>query len=258
MYFCVKKINLLLFMKILRPFVNSILFIATLQFLSSCSALYIANPGIDPIVFTKPAYHDSTLVTNYVGGKFNRSEYLNSYDQLTDNYFGQLYLFQTQTYRFFNTSFGAFGYLGKVGVEDNFNTNYKSYYGGGVSADVQLAIPIMNFTLKPIGIKGSLLYEDGEYYRLRYNDLQAIGIISDKFMCNISQTAGIDYQFRKNSLGLDISAGFSYMIPHMYMDLTYSAILNYTTPKFMIYLQKSGALMLSNDDLVIGLNFRLP
>lgn len=253
-----KKLNLLLFMKTLRPFVNSILFVAALQFLSSCSTLYMANPGIDPIVFTKPAYRDSTSVSNYVGGKLNRSVYMNKYETLTDNYFGQLYCFQTITNKYFNTSFGAFGYLGKVGVEENSITNYKSYFGGGVSADAQLSFLYMNFNFKPIGIKGSLLYEDGQYSQVRTNQLSEFGLYPDKFMGNFSQTAGIDYQFRRSSLGLDISCGYSFMIPHMYMDLTYSVVLNYSTPKFMIYLQRSGALMLSNDDIVIGLNFRLP
>lgn len=244
-------------MKILQSFVNSILFIAALQLLSSCSTLYMANPCIDPIVFTKPAYHDSASVSNYVGGKLNRSEYLNDYEPLTDNYFGQLYCFQTITNKYFNTSFGAFGYLGKVGVEENSITNYKSYFGGGVSADAQLNIPYFNFNFKPIGIKGSLLYEDGQYSQVRATQLGEIGMYPDKFMCNISQTAGVDYQFRKSSLGLDISAGYSFMVPHMYMDLTYSVILNYSTPKFMIYLQRSSSVFMSNDDFVIGLNYRL-
>lgn len=254
------KINSLLFMKILRPFVNFILFITVLQLLSSCSAVYIANPGIDPIVFTKPTYRDSVSVSNYVGGKLNRSEYLNQYEDLTENYFGQVYIFQTITNKYFNTSYGAFGYLGKMGienVENNFVKQFENYYGAGVSADVQLNIPFRNINFKPLGIKGSFIYEDGNYYQYRAREMGGIGLSPDKFMGNISQTAGIDYQFRQSSLGLDISGGYSFMIPHMIMDMTFSVIVNYTTPKFMIYLQKSSSVLMSNDDIVIGLNYRL-
>lgn len=227
------------------------------QLLSSCSSLFLANPGIDPIVFTKPAYRDTAFVSNYVGGKLNKSVYLNQYEILSDNHFGQLYCFQTQTNKYYNISYGAFGYYGKVGFEENFSTNYEGYYGGGVSADIQLNIPIQNIDLRLIGVKVSGIYEDGEYYRNKYSGLQDFGIFTDKFACNMSQTGGMTYKFRKSSLGVDLSYGFTYTIPHMFMDLTYSAIVNYNTPKFTVYVQRSGALMVSNDDFVIGLNYRL-
>ncbi len=245
-------------MKTLTRISIIVVLISGLQLLSSCSSLFVANPGIDPIVFTKPIYNDSTTISNFVGGKLNRSTYLNTYDFLTDNYFGQAYLFQTVTDKYLNSSYGAFCYLGKVGVDENLVTNYRSYYGGGVSADVQFNIPIMSLNLKPLGLKGTLLYEDGEYSRWRFNQMGLPGLFADKFMCNLSQTAGMNYVFRnKNSLGLDISAGYSFMIPHMYMDMTFSVILNYTTPRYMIYLQKSAAIIMSNDDFVIGFNFKL-
>ncbi len=234
--------------------------IVSTAFLTSCSTVFMANPGIDPIVFSKPAYNDSVSASSFVGGKFNRSEYLNQYEKLADNYFGQVYIFQTITNKYYNTSYGAFGYLGKVGmeeVENNFETNYSSYFGGGVSADMQFTIPVRNLIIQPVGIKGSLIYEDGQYYKYRAAEWNGINSSPDKFMFNLSQTAGIDYCFRKSSIGLDISAGYSFMIPHMFMDMTYSVILNYSTPKFMIYLQKSATLLMSNDDLVVGFNYRL-
>jgi len=226
--------------------------------MSSCSSLYMANPCIDPIVFTKPAYRDSAFVSSYIGGKFNKSGYYSTYETLTDNYFGQLYCFQTQTNKYYNLSYGAFGYYGKVGIEKDFTTNYKNFYGTGISADAQVNIPIQNIDLRPIGIKVSALYEAGEYYRHKNSQLQSIGIFSDKFACNISQTAGMNYKFRKSSLGVDLSYGYTCTIPHIYLDLSYSAIINYTTPKFTFYLQKSGTIMVTNDDFVIGLNYRLP
>lgn len=239
--------------------ITTILIIATIL-LSSCSTVFLANPGIDPIVFSKPAYKDSVSISNFVGGKFNRSEYLNQYENVKDNYFGQLYVFQTITDKYYNTSYGAFGYSGKVGIKDvdnNFEPNHLHYYGGGVSADVQMTLPFRNLIITPVGIKGSLIYEDGQLYQHRTAEWGSIGLYADKFMFNLSQTAGIDYRFAKSSVGLDISAGSSIMIPHLFTDMTYSVVLNYSTPKFMIYLQKSGAILMSNDDLVIGFNYRL-
>jgi len=239
--------------------ITCILFITSVLF-SSCSPVFFANPGIDPIVFTKPVYHDSTSVSSFVGGKLNRSQYLNRFESLGNNYFGQVYLFQTITNKYYSTSYGAFGYLGKMGIEDvenNFIQQYKNYFGAGVSAEAQLNIPYQNLNFRPLGIKGSLLYEDGQYYQQRASELGGVFLSPDRFMANISQTSGIDYRFRNSSVGLDISAGYSFMIPHLYTDMTFSAILNYTTPKFMIYLQKSASIIVSNDDLVIGFNYRL-
>lgn len=208
---------------------------AALQLLSSCSALYMANPCIDPIVFSKPAYRDTACVSNYVGGKLNRSVYMNQYESLSDNYFGQLYLFQTQTNKYYNLSYGAFGYYGRIGIEEDLKPNYKGYFGGGVSADIQLNIPIQNIDLRLIGVKASAIYEDGEYFRDKYSGLESLGIFTDKFACNISQTGGMTFKFRKSSFGVDFSYGFTYTIPHMFMDVTYSAIVNYSTPKFTVY-----------------------
>lgn len=237
-----------------------ILLTCIVSLLSSCSTLYMANSCIDPIVFTKPVYKDSATLQSYLGGKFNKTDYINSYDKLVNNYFGQLYVHQTYTAKYFNTSYGVYGYTGKMHIRDYETPIYtKQFYGGGFSADIQLTIPFYKFIVKPIGYKGSFLYETGDYYKMRYNNLRGSALIPDKFMGNISQTIGASYLINNTSnLGVDFSLGYSSTIPHLYMDFTYSAIVNYTFRNISVYLQKSGGLMVSNDDLAIGLNFLLP
>lgn len=233
--------------------------------LSSCSSLFIANSTIEPIVFTKPVYRDSAFVSSYIGGKMNKSFFPNTYSDVKDNYYGQLNLSQTQTEEYYNLSYGAYGYLGKIGIlnmcydnEIHGTTDSKKYFGGGISADFQLSIPFQNIIFRPFGIRSSLLYEDGEYEKYKRKNLESIGLVPDKFAVNLSGTSGLDYKFKQSSIGVNFSAGYIISLPNYIMDLGYAANLNYSTLKFTVFVLKSGTLLIRNDDLVIGFNYKLP
>ena len=233
--------------------------------LSSCSSLFIANSTIEPIVFTKPVYRDSAFVSSYLGVKLNKSFFQNTYSDIKDNYYGQLNLSQTQTEEYYNLSYGAFGYLGQIGISNMYyennnyeTTDYKKYYGGGVSADFQLSIPFQNIIFRPFGLRGSLLYENGEYLKYKRKNMESIALVPDKFAVNLSGTFGLDYKFKQSSVGVNISAGCIVSLPNYIMDLGYAANLNYSTSKFTVFILKSGTLLIGNDDLVIGLNYKLP
>jgi hypothetical protein len=243
--------------------------ITTIVFtLTSCSSLFFANSTIEPIIFTKPIYRDSAFVSSYIGGKLNKSIFQNAYSDfsdISDNYYGQLNLSQTQTEEYYNLSYGAFGYLGKIGIANNIYDNgiyetidYKNYFGGGVSADFQLSFPLQNIIFRPFGIRGSLQYENGEYLKYKRNDLAVIALVPDKFAISLSGTCGMDYKLRQSSIGVNLSVGNIVSLPNYIMDLGYAANLNYSTPKFTVFILKSGNLLNSNDDLVVGFNYKLP
>lgn len=231
--------------------------------LSSCSTFFIGNSNIEPIVFAKPVYSDSAFVTSYVGGKFNRSEFMNPYSDMYSNYFGQLNWSQTQTEKFFNLSYGAFGYYGQITLDqyespEPFDITNKGYFGGGISADIQLNLPFKNVNIRPIGFRGSAVYEDGEFAKYKKQNLEAIGWFPDKIAMTFSQTAGIDFKLKRSSIGVNISVGSILTMPRSIIDMGYSTNINYTTSKFNVFIQNSGMLFMSNNDLIVGLNYRLP
>jgi hypothetical protein len=213
--------------------------------------------AIDPIVFSKPRYKDSSSVSNYIGGKVNYTNYLNTYEILDNSFYAKGYIFQTFTEKYFNTSYGAFGYYGKVGIFENEYTDYKNYMGGGVSADIQITIPISNVTFKPYGLKATILYEDGEYFKAKLDQFSSLAFTPDRIMTNISQTTGLYYNFKEYSIGTDLSIGYCTTFPHFLMDFTYSANFIYNAPKFSVYVQKAGALAASNDEISVGCNIKL-
>lgn len=265
MYFCkVKQLTTkLLLMK--RYFKSLILIVMTvfLVTFSSCSTFFIGNSNIEPVVFVKPVYRDSASITSYVGGKFNRSEFMNPYSDMHTNYFGQLNWSQTQTEKYFNLSYGAFGYYGQITLNqyessEPFDITNKGYFGGGVSADIQLNLPFENVNIRPIGIRGSLLYEDGEFAKYKKQNLEAIGFFPDKIAMTFSQTAGIDFKLKRSSIGVNISVGSILTMPRSIIDMGYSTNVNYTASKFNIFIQNSGMLFMSNNDLIVGFNYRLP
>src|SRR5674476_260025 len=106
-------------------------FVILLSFsIHSCTPYYaLGNSGADQIVFVKPVYKDSALITNYLGGRFVHT-IDSAYEHKNEvNYYGLLNWSQTHTERYFNFSYGAFGYLGsyRVAELENFKGN-KSYY----------------------------------------------------------------------------------------------------------------------------------
>ena len=230
---------------------------------SSCSTFFIGNSNTEPIVFVKPVYRDSAFITSYVGAKLNHSEFLNLYSDMHSNNFGQLNWSQTQTDKYFNVSYGVFGYYGQITLDqyesyEPFDVTNKSYFGGGVSADIQLNLPFRSVNVRPIGIRGSALYEDGEFAKYKNQNLNVIGFFPDKIATTLSQTAGIDFKFKQSSLGFNISVGTILTMPRSFMDWGYSTNINYTTNKFNVFIQNSGMLLMSNNDLIVGINYRLP
>lgn len=262
MYFCkVKHIKTKLLL--MKHYFKTLSFVAITLFsmtFSSCSTLFIGNSNIEPIVFVKPVYRDSAFITSYVGGKFNRSEFMNLYSDMHSNYIGQLNWSQTQTEKYFNLSYGVFGYYGQVSLNEYQNTQMidKSYFGGGISTDIQLNLPFENVNIRPIGIRAAALYEDGEFAKYKRQNPDVLGFGPDKLAMSFSQTAGIDFKLKRSSIGVNMSVGTILTMPRSMIDMGYSTNINYTTNKFNIFIQNSGMLFMSNNDLIVGFNYRLP
>ena len=102
--------------------------------LYSCAPFYaLGNNGVAPIVFIKPVYADSASKATYIGGKYTHTTdgAYNYKDEAS--YFGQLNWSQIHTLKYYNFSYGTFGYLGtyKVAELESFKGN-KTYYGGEI------------------------------------------------------------------------------------------------------------------------------
>lgn len=257
-------------MKNISKLFEAILILVVIFSMSSCSTAFLANPGIDPIVFTKPAYRDSAFVSSYIGGKFNKSTYFNSYSDINNNNFGQLYFYQSQTEKYFNFSYGTFGYYGQIDIEtDGINQKSKSYYGGGVSSEMNWNVPTRFVNIRPIGMKLTAYYEDGQFAQYKdvyrssvnnnYNDnYYRTASSADRFAYSLSFNTGMDVKLKNNkSMGLVYSLGSTTTLPKHLTDLNFSGILNYTTNKFTVYFQNSGSLIIGNNDFIIGFNYRL-
>jgi len=227
-----------------------------------CSPYYaFGNSGIDPITFNKPLYADSTKVTTYLGGKFTQtldSAYWQSGER---NYFGQLYWAQTHIEENYNYSYGAFGYLGSYKVTDvaNFKGN-KSYYGGGMSGEINYNVPFKTCDIRFIGIKGTLFYEDGEFTRFRREASQQNlinGVFKSKFAYNLSLLQGVDFKLNNGKLGVDISNGISYFTNDRPEFFTSSMNIHYTYSRYTGFLQFTNSLLGIGEEISIGFNYRI-
>jgi len=177
------------------------------------------------------------------------------------NYFGQLYWAQTHIEENYNYSYGAFGYLGsyKVAEVDNFKGN-KSYYGGGISGELNYNVPLKTCDIRFIGIKGTLFYENGDFTRFRReaSDQNLIsGVFLSKFSYNISLLQGIDFKLHKGKLGIDVSNGFTYFTNDTPEFFTTSLNIHYTYSRYTGFIQFTNSLFGIGEEISVGFNYRI-
>ena len=227
-----------------------------------CSPYYaFGNAGIDPIAFNKPLYADSVKVTTYIGGKCTHSVD-SAYDQKGErNYFGQLYWAQTHIEKYYNYSYGAFGYLGsyKVAAVENYKGD-KSYYGGGLSSEINFNIPLSNVDIRLIGVKGTLFYENGDFTRFRCIAAQQnliTGVTSSRFSYNISCLQGLDLKLNKSTIGADISYGITYFTNDSPRFFTSSVNIHYTYKQYTAYFQNTYSAFGIGEEFALGFNYRI-
>lgn len=227
-----------------------------------CSPYYaFGNSGIDPITFNKPLYADSAKVTTYVGGKFTQTVDSAYWQSGERNYFGQLYWAQTHIEENYNYSYGAFGYLGSYNVADveKFKGK-KSYYGGGISAEINYNLPLNTCDIRFIGIKGTLLYEDGDFTRFRREASQQnliSGDFTSKFAYNLSLLQGIDFKIHKGKFGIDVSNGFTYFANDATEFFTTSMNIHYTYSRYTGFIQFTNCLFGIGEEISVGFNYRI-
>lgn len=243
--------------------ITGIIFLLVMIFsIHGCTPYYaFGNGGIDPITFNKPIYADSEKVTTYVGGKFTQSLDSAYFHNGEKNSFGQIYLAQTFTEKYYNFSYGAFGYLGSYHVVEvpDYNGN-KSYYGGGLSCEFNFNLPFKTLDVRLIGLKGTLIYEDGDFTRFRSLASEQnliVGVTHSRFEYNISLVNGFDFKVDKGKLGLDLSEGithFNHDIPEF---LTSSMNIHYTFKQYTAFLQFTNSFFGIGEEFALGFNYRI-
>lgn len=230
--------------------------------LHGCYPYYaFGNAGIEPIVFNKPLYADSTKITTYIGGKFTHSTDSAYYHKGETNYFGQVYWAQTHTEEYYNYSYGAFGYAGSYKVTEvvNYNGN-KPYFGGGLSGEVNFNVPLKTIDIRFIGAKGTLIYENGDFTRFRRIASQQniiSGISTSQFAYNVSLTHGCDFRVNKGKFGIDLSEGITYYIGESPDVLTSSMNLHYNYKQYTAFIQFTNSFLGIGDEIAAGFNYRI-
>ena len=228
----------------------------------SCTPYYaLGNSGVDPIVFIKPVYADSATVSTYIGGKYTHTVD-SAYSHKNEvNSFGQLNWSQTHTFKYYDVSYGAFGYLGtyKVAEVESFKGN-KKYYGGGLSSEFCLNIPLKSVDLRPIGIKGSFYYENGDFARFRRIAAEQhliSGVTASQFAYNVSFTSGYEFKYKNSSFGLGGSTGMTYFNEDEPAFLTFSANVHYAYKRYMAYLLFTESAFGIGEEYAVGFVYRI-
>jgi len=250
-------------MRIFKCFIFIVILVNSIFIFSGCLPRYgIANSGSDPIYFTKPMFKDSSISSNYFGGKYSHS-IDSGYRRNETNYFSEIYLFRSNTMKFFNFSYGIYGYGGsyKVVNFEKFKGN-KYYYGGGISSEANLHSIQSLFDLRYIGIKGSIIYEDGDYrvFRLESSkDKLTQNINGNTLNYNISTTSEIVLKLKNSILGLYGSIGVtkSFYQPEGGGFITQTFCMHYTYKTVTAYVQLTKCIFGIGNLYSLGLNYEL-
>ena len=251
-----------------------LLFAWVIIFLPSCSSIHygIADTGNSPIYFTKPVSTDSIKSGNYVGGSFSHSIY-SAYNENETNYFGKAYFFRSHAEKYFDFAYGAFGYVGNYKVDkiNNYKGN-KSLYGAGVSGEINANIPFGVFEWRIIGIKTTLLYEDGKYSQFRKSAEKESLIVNNNsnFVYNIGFSNEYIFKIKnKHIVGLYGCIGITKDLNMNSSIATQAITLHYTQKNITTFLHYSSFSNYEGFNLLslffqtspmwgIGVSYRIP
>ena len=221
----------------------------------------IANGGAEPIYFEKPVYRDSAVTACYIGGKYAQtidSAYSNNNER---SRFGEIYFHRSHTKKFYNLSYGAFGYMGsyKVAVVEKYRGE-KSFYGGGVAGSFNLNIPTAMVDFRPIGVSGSFLYEDGDFasFRRKAEKENLIdNLNSGQFVYNLSLTTEYVLKFKHSSLGILGSLGSTMNTDEDLPVFTLNGCVHYSYKDIAAYVQGTHYSWGIGNVISVGLSYRI-
>lgn len=248
-------------MRILKSVVVAAI-IALLFSTSGCLPRYgIANGGGEPIHFTKPVYRDTAVSATYVGGKYSHTMDSAYSNRNESSYFGELYLYRSHTREYYNFSYGAFGYTGKykVAVIEQYRGS-KGFYGGGVSSEFNLSIPTQFVDLRLVGIRGTLLYETGDFYSFRKRASKE-GLIDNcsygRMAYNISLSSELAFKIKNESFGVYGSLGSTENFSDYHSIFTITCSGYYTHKRITAYIQMTDCYDGIGEVYSLGLNFKI-
>lgn len=198
------------------------LFLILLVSLNSCFIGYgLGNTAEGTRYQPKPVYQDKDTSANYISAYISHNNDL-GYFQGEENMFGGARFHRANTFKNFNFAYGAFGYAGNYDVTFVKDLQGKKFfYGGGISGEANLNIPLFNrLDWRILGVRVTGWAEGGEYARFRerisseefraLSDTVFIDQAPNNFLTNVSLNSELVYKQDNFNLGLNATYGYSF------------------------------------------------
>ena len=153
----------------MNRFITFFLCIVTIFLLSNCSQQYgVANFGSSVNYVPKQVYRGEKVQDTHLTAS-GATSLGGAYAEVDKLAFGELSLSRNYTRKNYNLMFGGSGFVG------NYQTNYiselsgnKSFFGLSAFGEANLNLNVSeHFTLRPIGLRLSVMYEDGSFADFR-------------------------------------------------------------------------------------------
>ncbi|MFO7790695.1 MAG: hypothetical protein ACQES1_09585 [Bacteroidota bacterium] len=174
----------------------------------------VANGGSESSYMKKPVYRDSNQTSGYVSAKLYHSLQNYAYYKNETLGFAELDAHRSHTCQIFNFAYGGFLYGGyyNVSAAERFKGT-KYMLGSGITCEANFSIPFKYFDWRILGVKSTILYENGSYARFRSNAAEYRGIVNIhpyNTILNFSFTTEIAVKLKKMSFGLFFAMGGNY------------------------------------------------
>lgn len=183
-------------------------FIAAISasFLFSCNSAYgPAITGSHAPYQARSAYHDSTIVQNWVSGSLHNGARFRESEE--SNILGQIHFHQAYTTKNLKATYGGFLYGGNYSSTYPRNQNL-SYFGAGARGSFSLNIPTPKVDFNIIGIQAGFATEFGEYRKFRYEDPDVYTYGHWWMIPTLNVTTGIDIKLKHmKSIGIQTGLG---------------------------------------------------
>lgn len=226
-------------------------------FLISCNTVYygVGNVHNKSKYLQKPLYNDSVSKATYISGSFSNN-LGRGYYKGEDSYYGDITFHQAYNKKYFVWAYGLSGFYGTYNVKELYEyPGYKTFYGGAITGDIALNIPIISdnsqFEYRILGLRLSLLYEDGAFADFRKNAKSEYLIVNSNPLntsLNVTYYSDFAVKFDEDRT-FGISGGFGHTIGRAFnqrLDYlfptgsVYSTIFNYFVELQLMYYWEAG------------------
>jgi len=219
----------------------------------------IANGGTESTYLTKPIYSDTNANNNYISAKMYYSVLNTAYNPNEKMAFGEINVHRSHTRKNYNIAYAFVAYGGTYSVNEvEKYKGDKNFIGTALIGDLNYNIPLDIMDIRIMGLRTSIIYENGSYATFRKkasSDGLIINAHPNNFALNLSLTQEFIIKLKKVNFGAYNVSGMTFGKNDEHV-LTGSQCIQLTHNKTTGFIQRNTGTFGYGQTISLGINYK--